>query len=110
MCANFGCLWSWQYSKSFPEVFLRTGIARIWRNWAGYHRLATWDGVMTLAMEVVCDLLRRAIGLGSVALSTLGGGGSTVCITLDLVCPAMGSYFPGCMEPLVLTGLIYLSG
>ena len=47
-------------------------------------------------MEVVCDLVLWAIGPGgpgSVALSTLGDGGSTVCVTLDLVCRAMGSYF-----------------
>ena len=39
----------------------------------------------TLDMEVVCDLVLREIGPGSSALSTLGGGGSTVCVTLDLV-------------------------
>ena len=48
---------------------------------------------MTLAMSVVCDLVRRAIGPRSFALYTLGGGGSTVCGTLDLACHAMGSYF-----------------
>ena len=48
---------------------------------------------MTFAMEVVCDLVRWAIGLGSIASPTLGGGGSTVCVTLDLVRRAMGSYF-----------------
>ena len=93
MCANFRCLWSWQYYKSFSEVSSRTGIVRLWRNWAGYRRMAAWDGVMTLAMEVVCDLLLQAIGPGSISLCTLGCGGSTVCVTLDLVCCAMGSYF-----------------
>ena len=48
---------------------------------------------MTLAMAVVCDRVRQAIVLGSVALSTLGGGGYTVCGTLDLVRRATGSYF-----------------
>ena len=48
---------------------------------------------MTLATEVVCDLVRQAIGLGSVALPTLGGGRSTVCVTLDLMSRAMGSSF-----------------
>ena len=46
-----------------------------------------------MAIAVVCDLVRQSIGPRSVALSTLGGGGSTVCGTLDLVCRAMGSYF-----------------
>ena len=32
--------------------------------------------------------------MGSVAVYTLGGGGSTVCVTLDLVYFAMVSYFP----------------
>ena len=48
---------------------------------------------MTLAMELVCDLVRREIVPGSVALSNLGGGGSTVCVTLDLVRRTMASYF-----------------
>ena len=48
---------------------------------------------MTLEMAVVCDRVCQAIGLRSVALSTLGGGGSTVCGTLDLVRRATGSYF-----------------
>ena len=48
---------------------------------------------MTLAMEVVFYLVRRAIVPRSVALFTLGGVGSTVCVTLDLVRCAMGSYF-----------------
>ena len=42
-------------------------------------------------MEVVCDLLCHTIGPGSVAFSTLGGERSTVCVTLNLVCCAMGS-------------------
>ena len=49
---------------------------------------------MTLSMEAVCDLVLQAIGPGSVALSTLVGGGSNVCVTLDLVHREMGSYFP----------------
>ena len=49
--------------------------------------------MITLAMEVVCDLVRLSIGPGYVALSTLGGEGSTVCVTLNLVCCSMGSYF-----------------
>ena len=51
-----------------------------------------WDEVITLAVEVVCDLVRLAIGNISVDLFTLGGGGSTVCGTLDLVRRATGSY------------------
>ena len=94
MYKKFWCLRSWRYYKSCTEVSLRTGIYRLWINWDGYCHLAAWAGVMTLDMEVVCDLERQEIGLGSFALSTLGGGGSTVCITLDLVHLAMGSYFP----------------
>ena len=48
---------------------------------------------MTLDMEVVCDLVHQAIGPGYVALSTLGGGGSTLCVTLDLVRCGMGSSY-----------------
>ena len=47
---------------------------------------------MTLEMAVVCDRVCQAIGLRSVALSTLGGGGSTVCVTLNLVRRTMASY------------------
>ena len=47
---------------------------------------------MTLDMAVVCDLMRRKIGPRSVDLYTLGGGGSTLCGTLDLVRYAMNSY------------------
>ena len=43
-------------------------------------------------MEIMCYLVRQAIGPGSVALSALGGVGSIVCVTLNLVCRAMGSY------------------
>ena len=43
-------------------------------------------------MAVVCDCVRWEIGPRSVSLSTLGGGGSTVCGTLDLVRRATGSY------------------
>ena len=91
MCKSSGCLRGFWYSKSFPEVLSRTGIAILWRNWAGYRRLAAWAGVMVLALAVVFDIVRQAIGPGSVALSTLGGGGSTVCVTLDLVRYAMVS-------------------
>ena len=105
MCKNFGCLRSWRYYKSCPEISLWTGISRLWRNWAGYCRLFTWAGVMALTMEVVCDLVRWAIGPGSVALSTFVHGESTVCVTLDLVHCKMGSYFPGLMAPLDMTGL-----
>ena len=93
MCAKFRCLWSWRYSKRLPGVLLRTGIAGFWINWAGYCHLAAWAGVMTLTMEVVRDVLRRAIGPGSVSLSTLGDGGYKVCVTLNLVFCAMHSYF-----------------
>ena len=48
---------------------------------------------MTLAMALFCDHMRREIGPRSVVFSTLGGGGSTVCGTLDLVRRANGSYF-----------------
>ena len=44
-------------------------------------------------VEVVCDRVRLSIGLRSLALDTLGGGGSTGCGTLDLVCRATVSYF-----------------
>ena len=43
-------------------------------------------------MEVVCDLVCQAIGPGSISLSTLGGGGSMLCVTLNLVRHTMGSY------------------
>ena len=46
----------------------------------------------TLSMSVVCDLVRREIGPRYVALSNLGGGGSTVYGALDLVRSVMGSY------------------
>ena len=92
MCANFGCLRSWRYCDDCPNFLSRAGIARLWKNWAGYCCLTAWEGVMTLAMAVVCDQVRQAIGLRSVALSTIGGGGSTVCGTLDLVRRATGSY------------------
>ena len=44
-------------------------------------------------MAVVCDRVLQAIGTRSVALSTLGDGKITVCVTLDLVRCAMGSSF-----------------
>ena len=91
MCANFGCWQSWRYCNDFSEVLSRTGIVRLWRNWDGYYRLAAWSRVITLAVSVVCERVRRAIGLRSVALSTLGGGMSMVCGTLDLVRHATGS-------------------
>ena len=106
MCKNCRCLRRWQYSRSFPDVSSRTGISRLWRKWAGYGRLDAWARVMTLAMEVVCDIVLRSIGPRYVSLSTLGGGGSTVCVTLDLVRRAMGSSFSGWMAPLVLTRML----
>ena len=42
-------------------------------------------------MAAVCDLVHVTIGLMSVDLFTLGGGGSTVCGTLDRVRRATGS-------------------
>ena len=71
----------------------RKGITRLWRKWAGYFCLAAWAGVIALAVVVVCDSVRLKIGPRSVALATFGGGGSTVCDTLDLVRRATGSYF-----------------
>ena len=68
-----------------------TGIVRLWRNWDMYYRLAAWDGVITLAVVVVCDIVRLEIGPMSVDLFTLGGGGSTVCGNLDLVRLATGA-------------------
>ena len=91
MCANFGCLQSWRYCNYSTEVLSRTGIVRLWRNWAGYCRLAAWVGVITLNVAVVCDRVRLAIGPRSVSLATLGGGGSTVCGNLELVRRATGS-------------------
>ena len=44
-------------------------------------------------MAVVCDRVRWTIGPRSVALSTIGGGGSTVCGTLDLMRRATGSHY-----------------
>ena len=44
-------------------------------------------------MEVVCELVLQEICPGSVAFSNFGGGGSMVCVTLDLVRCAMVSYF-----------------
>ena len=92
MCANFGCLRSWWYCNSCPEVLYRTGIARLWRKWAGYCSLDAWARVMTLDMAVFWDHVRRAIGPRSVVFSTLGGGGYTVCGTLYLVRDGTGSY------------------
>ena len=68
-----------------------TGISRLWRNWAGYHCLDAWDGVITLAVAVVCDIVRLEIGPMPVYLFTLGGGGYTVCGDLDLVSCANSS-------------------
>ena len=59
---------------------------------AGYCLLAAWVGVITLAMAVVCEHVLREIGPRSIALSTLGGGGSTVCGTFNLVRRGTGSY------------------
>ena len=91
MCANFGCLRSWRYCNDCPEFLSRTGIARLWINWARYCRLAAWAGVITLAVSVIVDRMRLAIGPRSVALDTLGGGRSTLYGTLDLFCCATGS-------------------
>ena len=91
MCANFGCLRSWRYCNDCLEVLSRTGISRLRRNWAGYCRLVAWAVVITLDVAVVCDYVRLAIGPRSVSLATLGGGGSTVCGTLDLVRCVTGS-------------------
>ena len=71
---------------------MRTGIARLLRNWYGYRCLADWAGVITLAMAAVCDRVCLAINPVSGDLLTLGGGWSTVCGTLNLVCCATGSY------------------
>ena len=70
---------------------MRTGIARLWRNWSGYRCLAAWAGVITLYMTAVCDRVHLTIGPVSGVLITLGGGWSTVCGTLELVRRATGS-------------------
>ena len=44
ICANFGCLRSWRYYRSCPEVLSRKGIARLWINCAGY-RLGWSDDI-----------------------------------------------------------------
>ena len=67
-----------------------TGIARLWRNLAGYRRWAAWAGLITLAMVAVCERVRVAIGAVSVVLFTLGGGRSMVW-NLDLVRRTIGS-------------------
>ena len=53
--------------------------------------MAAWAGVITLAMEAVCDIVCLEIGSMYVYFLTLVGGWSTVCGTLDLVCCANGS-------------------
>ena len=68
-----------------------TGIARFWRNWAGYCCLDAWAGIITLDVAVVFGRVRRAICPRSVAFDTLGGGGPTVCGTLELLSCATGS-------------------
>ena len=70
---------------------MRTVIARLWINWDGYRHVAAWDGVITLVMAAVCDLVRLEIGSMPVDLLTLGGGWSTICGTLYLVRCATGS-------------------
>ena len=70
---------------------MRTGIARLWRNWDGHRRWAAWARVITLAMAAVCDRVHLAIGPVSGVLLTLGGGWSKVWGTLDLVRRANGS-------------------
>ena len=62
MCENLGCLCSWRYCRNWPEVSLRTGIAKLWRNLARYLRWAAWGGVMALAMFAVCERVRLAMG------------------------------------------------
>ena len=69
-----------------------TGIARLWRNRAGYRRWDAWAGVITLANSAVYECVRLEIGPVSGVLFTLGGGWSTVWGTLDLVHRATGSY------------------
>ena len=66
------------------------GIARLWRNLAGYCRWAAWAGVITLAMAVVCERVRVEMGAVSVFLFTLGGGRFMVW-NLELVLRAIGS-------------------
>ena len=82
-----------RYCNGLPEVLSRTGIARLWRNRAGYRRWAALAGVITLAMAAVCKRVCMAIGAVSGVLFTLGGGWSTVWGTLDLVRRATGSYW-----------------
>ena len=91
LCANFGFWRSWWYFNDFPKFFSSTGIARLWIKLAWYCRLDSWSGVITFSVSVVCNRVRREIGPRSVALSTLGGGGSKVSGNLDLVCHATGS-------------------
>ena len=70
----------------------RTGIARLWRNWAVYCRWAAWAGMIPPATAAVCERVRLEIGAASGVLFTLGGGWSTVWGTLDLVSHATDSY------------------
>ena len=76
MCANLECLRSWRYCSDWPEVLLRTSIAKLWRNLSGYLCWASWDGVMALAMFAVCKRVRLEMGAVSIVLCTLGGAQS----------------------------------
>ena len=90
MCANFGCLRSWQYCNDCSGVLSRTGISRLLRNLDGYCCWAAWYEVMTLAMAAVFERVRREIVTVSIVLFTLGGGRSMVG-NLDRVRRAIGS-------------------
>ena len=90
MCANFGCLRSWRYCDDCPNFLSRAGIARLWRNLAGYRCWADWDGVITLAMAAVRECVYAEIGDVSIFLFTLGGGRSALG-NLDLVRRLIGS-------------------
>ena len=88
---KLGELRNLRYCNDFPEVLSRTGIARLWKNWAGYRSFSAWSGVITLATTVVCDRVHLEIGPMSCVFLTLGGGWSTVRGTLELVRRAIGS-------------------
>ena len=68
-----------------------TGIVRLWRNLAGYRRLAAWAGVIKLSMAAVCGRVSLEIVPVSGDLLILGGGWSLLCGTMDLVRHATGS-------------------
>ena len=52
---------------------MRTGIAKLCRNLAGYLRWAAWDGVMAPSIFTVCERVSVAMGAVSIVLCTLGG-------------------------------------